>query len=349
MRTALALALALAAVPALAQTTQQGTKGQPQSQQGASSATKQFVEKAAIGDMYEIQSSQMALDKTQDQQFRSFAQRIVNDHQQSSSELKSLAEGMQGVQVPTELDSKHKDMLGELTNASGAQFNQLYREQQLTAHREAVQLYRDYSQNGENTELKQFASKTLPKLQDHLQLAQNLPQGQMVGQAPKQSQTGQSQTGQSQQDQQARATPPAASGQRSAGTQQSGIIAAPGSNHMLSSALRGTTVYGANQENIGDINDVVLSRDGQVVAVVVGVGGFLGLGEKDVAIPFDAIEIRESGDQGGTTQTQRQTDNTRSGQQAQGTAPIRPNMIVLKGMTKAQLEAAPSFRTDQNR
>ena len=53
--------------------------------------------------------------------------------------------------------------------------------------------------------------------------------------------------------------------------------------------LIGTTVYGANDENIGEISDIVLSQDGKVDAIIIDVGGFLGMGEKPVAIGFDKL------------------------------------------------------------
>jgi hypothetical protein len=66
------------------------------------------------------------------------------------------------------------------------------------------------------------------------------------------------------------------------------------------SKLIGTNIYGFEQGNrndtdkVGDINEVLLDRNGNVQAVVIGVGGFLGLGEKDVAIPFNMIEWRSA-------------------------------------------------------
>jgi sporulation protein YlmC with PRC-barrel domain len=151
---------------------------------------------------------------------------------------------------------------------------------------------------------------------------------------------------------------------------------------MLGSDLRGTRVYGANDENIGSINDVLVDRQGQLVAVIVGVGGFLGIGQKDVAVPFQALEIvandrtgaagttgmtgmSMAGNAGtaegaGTTSTVR-TDPTTTGavgtQGAGGMAAagdvvsgqqgtVNPDRIVLRGMTKADLENAPSFRAD---
>jgi sporulation protein YlmC with PRC-barrel domain len=52
-------------------------------------------------------------------------------------------------------------------------------------------------------------------------------------------------------------------------------------------------VYDAHDSKIGDIRDVLLEKSGQVAAVILGVGGFLGIGEKDVAVPFNAIRVTE--------------------------------------------------------
>ena len=53
------------------------------------------------------------------------------------------------------------------------------------------------------------------------------------------------------------------------------------------------SVYDTKDNKIGDVNDVLLDKSGQVSAVILGVGGFLGMGEKDVAVPFNAIKITE--------------------------------------------------------
>lgn len=57
------------------------------------------------------------------------------------------------------------------------------------------------------------------------------------------------------------------------------------------SKLIGASVYGPDNASIGEINDVLIGNDGKVSAVVIGVGGFLGVGEKDVALPFDAVSV----------------------------------------------------------
>jgi sporulation protein YlmC with PRC-barrel domain len=60
------------------------------------------------------------------------------------------------------------------------------------------------------------------------------------------------------------------------------------------SRLMGTDIYGSDNQKIGDVDDVILDRQGKIQAVVVGVGGFLGIGEKNVAIPFDRVQWMSS-------------------------------------------------------
>lgn len=61
-------------------------------------------------------------------------------------------------------------------------------------------------------------------------------------------------------------------------------------------AFVGTTVYGANEENIGEVSDVIMSQDGKVDAIIVDVGGFLGMGEKSVAVDLDNLAFMSDED-----------------------------------------------------
>lgn len=139
------------------------------------------------------------------------------------------------------------------------------------------------------------------------------------------------------------------------------------------SRLIGINVYGADNERIGDINEVLVDRQGNADAVVIGVGGFLGIGEKNVALPFNAFEWqmddtrRTAGTSGtagtaatgttaGTTSTAARTDSagttasttaaggsTASSSAARSAERGYPDHAVLR-MTKADLEGAPTFR-----
>lgn len=73
-----------------------------------------------------------------------------------------------------------------------------------------------------------------------------------------------------------------------------GLITLQDKDTFLASDLTGATVYSPTDEAIGDVNDVIVSRDGKVDGIVVGVGGFLGIGEKDVAIEMAKIKMSET-------------------------------------------------------
>ncbi|MEP9350034.1 PRC-barrel domain-containing protein [Xanthobacter sp. KR7-225] len=68
------------------------------------------------------------------------------------------------------------------------------------------------------------------------------------------------------------------------------------SDQWLASDLIGMSVRGSANESLGEINDVVVARDGRVIGAVIGVGGFLGIGEKDVAVPFQQVEMVRNSD-----------------------------------------------------
>ncbi|MBP2548370.1 sporulation protein YlmC with PRC-barrel domain [Neorhizobium galegae] len=69
------------------------------------------------------------------------------------------------------------------------------------------------------------------------------------------------------------------------------FVTVPGEGAWRFSDLEGKAVYGADGENIGQINDVLVSQNGSVNAVIIGVGGFLGIGEKDVAVDMSALQL----------------------------------------------------------
>ena len=82
----------------------------------------------------------------------------------------------------------------------------------------------------------------------------------------------------------------------SATTDQVAFIQNQDSTDWRGSKLIGATVYGPDNKSIGDINDVLIANDGKINAVVIGVGGFLGVGEKNVAVPFDKLQVSRKAD-----------------------------------------------------
>jgi putative membrane protein len=104
---------------------------------------------------------------------KQFAERMVDDHGKTNTELKSLA-AQKNVTLPTELDAKHKAMQDKLSKLSGAAFDRAYMAHMVNAHKDAVALFEKQARSGNDAELKAFAEKKLPTIQQHLKMAQDL-------------------------------------------------------------------------------------------------------------------------------------------------------------------------------
>jgi putative membrane protein len=159
------------AVPAMGQT------GSTMSSGTAPVGDTTFVKKAAISDMYEIQAAQLAQTKATTADEKTFASRMITDHTKTTEQLKSILSSKSGMKPPAAMDAKHKALITKLKAASGASFDSLYAQQQVQAHQEAVMLFTAESQNGKDADLKTFATQTLPTLQQHLSMAQQLSKG----------------------------------------------------------------------------------------------------------------------------------------------------------------------------
>jgi putative membrane protein len=140
---------------------------------GASPSTADFVKEAAISDMFEMQSSQLAVERG-DEATKKFAQQMIADHQKTSGELKSMVQGGKKAEIPAALDSTHQSKIDKLKTLQGADFNKQYHEDQVKAHKDAVDLFQRYAKGGDNPDLKTWAGKTEPTLEQHLKMAQDL-------------------------------------------------------------------------------------------------------------------------------------------------------------------------------
>ena len=147
-------------------------------------AAQDFVNKAAVGGMFEVESSNLAGSTAMDNTVKDFATMMVTDHTAANTKLKTVA-GEQKLTVPTALDAKHQAMLDKLNGAKGEAFDQAYVQAQRDAHDEVVSLFEDYSQNGDNASLKAFATETLPTLKMHQEkietIASNMGAGGATG------------------------------------------------------------------------------------------------------------------------------------------------------------------------
>jgi putative membrane protein len=171
-RSIIALGCLVLAGPALAQSV--GEKTGVNSTLGIAPTTADFVKEVAISDMFEIESSKLAQDKGNAPE-KSFASQMVGDHTKTSTELKGLVStGKVKADLPTALDGSHQGKLDKLKGESGKDFSSDFDSIQVSAHKDAVSLFERYAKGGDNADLKNWASKTLPALRHHLEMAQNL-------------------------------------------------------------------------------------------------------------------------------------------------------------------------------
>jgi len=138
----------------------------------AADSAQDFVNKAAAGGMFEVDSSKIAEGKAQDQSVKDFAQKMIDDHGAANAKLESIA-GEQKLTVPKELDAKHKADLDSLQSAKDA-VDKPYVQLQRDAHSEAVTLFESYAKDGDNAQLKTFASETLPTLKMHKEMIEKI-------------------------------------------------------------------------------------------------------------------------------------------------------------------------------
>lgn len=137
-----------------------------------SDADKTFVMKAAQAGMAEVAAGSMAADKGTDAGVKNFGNRMVNDHGKANDELKALATN-KGLALPSDTDQEHKDAAAKLSAQSGSAFDKAYMAQMVKDHEAAVADFDNASKNAADPDLKSWAGKTLPTLQDHLKMAKD--------------------------------------------------------------------------------------------------------------------------------------------------------------------------------
>jgi putative membrane protein len=168
-RSIVILACLLLAGPALAQSV--GEKTGVNSALGIAPKTEDFIKEAAMSDMLEIEAAKVAQQKGNAEE-KKFAGQMITDHTKTSSELKSMIDGELTAAIPTALDDSSQKKLDKLKGAKPDDFAGEYDPMQVSAHKDAVSLFERYAKGGDNSRLKDWAGKTLPALQHHLEMAQ---------------------------------------------------------------------------------------------------------------------------------------------------------------------------------
>jgi len=167
----LAIALAGAAGPALAQTPP------PPSPAEAKASAEPYVMAAGQSDLYEINSSQVALEKSQTPAIRRYAAMLIKHHQKTTAATMAAARKSGLNPPPPALDPGATASINELQTASAADFDRLYLGQQVPAHQAALDLHRSYGANGDQARLRASARKAVPVVQQHLTAAQRMMTG----------------------------------------------------------------------------------------------------------------------------------------------------------------------------
>ncbi len=140
-----------------------------------SMSDKQFIRKAAEDDVAEVQVAQLAQQKASDNNLKQMAQHLMSDHQQNEQQLKQIAQ-QQGVTWPTQPDKRDKAKYDRLSKLNGQQFDKAFIREQVKDHKKDVAIFQRESQDAKDQTVKQYASQTLPTLQQHLQMVESSTQ-----------------------------------------------------------------------------------------------------------------------------------------------------------------------------
>jgi putative membrane protein len=164
------MSLALSAAPAIAAAKKQGTKAT-----GAKS-DQTFIVDVAKDSMAEVELGKLAVQQAVKPEVRQFGQRMIDDHSKANEELKMLAQ-QKGITLPSDLDPKTKALKARLEKLSGEQFDRAFMRAMLMDHRKAVNAFKHESASGQDPDVKMWAAKTLPTLEEHLKLARDASKG----------------------------------------------------------------------------------------------------------------------------------------------------------------------------
>jgi len=141
----------------------------------------QFIKDAAQSGMAEIKMGELASSNGESQQVKDLAQKLVTDHGKVNAELKQLAT-KKGATLPDAVSEKQKTMLEHLSSLKGSEFDSAFKQHAVENHQKSVDKFKTVSEKAKDADIKAFAAKTLPTLQQHLALAKQLNAAPTAGQ-----------------------------------------------------------------------------------------------------------------------------------------------------------------------
>ena len=137
-------------------------------------SAKDFAMTAAQSDQYEISAAQDASAQSQNPQVRAFAQMMIQDHTRLSEDLRQAATASGLTPPPAAMSSDQAAMLSALQSLRGPEFDKAYVKQQSLTHQAALDVERSYADGGADPNLRRAAQSSLPTIEHHLQMAQQL-------------------------------------------------------------------------------------------------------------------------------------------------------------------------------
>jgi putative membrane protein len=153
-----------------------GTRNTPVNKAKMAHGDRKFIEKAAEAGMFEVQAGQLASSKASDPQVKSFAGMLVDQHTAANNELTQLANA-KGVELPPAPKHSMRKDIEKLGKKNGAEFDRAFvREVGIKSHQKAIKDFQKASKDVKDADLKAWVDKTLPALQEHLAMAEKLPE-----------------------------------------------------------------------------------------------------------------------------------------------------------------------------
>jgi len=147
-------------------------RGGDQATKGEMSADAAFAKAAAEGGFAEVELGKLAKEHASNADVKKFADKMVNDHGKANDELEGILK-QKGMSAPTQLEGKEKSTYDRLAKLSGAAFDRAYMDEMVKDHDKDVKEFQRESTSGKDPDLKAFASKTLPTLQEHQKMARD--------------------------------------------------------------------------------------------------------------------------------------------------------------------------------
>lgn len=309
--TATAIAALFVAMPAVAQEQggaqqqEQQQQSQPDTAESQDQAAEQdtvFAEQAYDGNLVQIRLGKIAQEQAETQEVKDFGKRMAAEHAKANDELKGIL-GDMGLEKSDDMPDSVQETAKNFEGMGGQELGAAYMDKMLEVHQNAIDLYNAAIKDVENEDLKSYAENTLPSLEEHLKEAERISQGagEMASaeskdaEQPQQAEAGGAGADQAEQMAEQTADPEAPmAGQATDPAMEGTDQTAEGTETLPNlDGIVGKAVYGSDDEQVGEVSEVLMDGSGNAQRVVIDRGGFLGIGEKHIAIELDRLTITD--------------------------------------------------------